>query len=203
MKNEIEEIFGCRSKWRIIKFFLLNEKAVMTANEINMKNKLGLRESLSALNQLTRARFLLVKITGRQKTYYLNLRFPFYQEMKNLVIRSNTYPQCESLRKIENMGDIKLAIISGAFINNLKSKTDLLIVGDLISKAKFKHLLESLEAELGREINYSLMNFQEFKYRVNMFDKFVLEIIEEPHEIVVNKIPNLIKELEDIKKSKF
>lgn len=203
MKNDLELLFGCRSRWRIIKFFLLNENSAMTAKELNIKNKLGSGESALILSQFLKARFLFVKIKNKQKYFYLNPRYPFFKELKNLVIKSNIYPQCDSLIKIEKLGDIKLAVISGSFINFPRAKTDLLIVGELISKAKLKHLLENLEAELGREVNYSLMNFQEFKYRVNMFDKFILEIFEEAHEIVVNKIPNLTKELNDIKKSKF
>ena len=96
---------------------------------------------------------------------------------------------------------MKLGIISGVFINNPKSKTDLLIVGDNVSQAKMKHLLEDLEAEMGREVNYSLMDSSEFKYRANMFDKFIMEIFESPHELVVNKMQKEIRQLKGIKKS--
>jgi hypothetical protein len=203
MKNDLETLFGCRSRWRIIKFFILNDNSAMTANEIKTKNKLSASESSTVIGQLIKARFLFSRLKNKQKIYYLNSRYPFYQELKNLVIKSNVYPQCSSLRRVEKLGEVKLALVSGAFINYPRAKTDLLVVGDLISKAKFNHLLEELEAELGREINYSLLSFQEFKYRANMFDKFILEIFEEPHEIIVNKVPNLTKEIGTIKKSKF
>jgi len=203
MKNDLETLFGCRSRWRIIKFFILNDNSAMTVNEIKTKNKLSASESSTVIGQLIKARFLFSRLKNKQKIYYLNSRYPFYQELKNLVIKSNVYPQCSSLRRVEKLGEVKLALVSGAFINYPRAKTDLLVVGDLISKAKFNHLLEELEAELGREINYSLLSFQEFKYRANMFDKFILEIFEEPHEIIVNKVPNLTKEIGTIKKSKF
>jgi hypothetical protein len=175
----------------------------MTANEIKTRNKLSASESSTVIGQLVKARFLFSRLKNKQKIYYLNSRYPFYQELKNLVVKSNIYPQCSSLKRVEKLGEVKLALISGAFVNYPRAKTDFLIVGDLISKAKFNHLLEELEAELGREINYSLLSFQEFKYRVNMFDKFILEIFEEPHEIIINKVPNLTKEIVTIKKSKF
>ncbi|MDD3607275.1 MAG: hypothetical protein PHQ20_00535 [Candidatus Moranbacteria bacterium] len=203
MKNDLETLFGCRSRWRIIKFFILNDNLAMTANEIKTRNKLSASESSTVIGQLVKARFLFSRLKNKQKIYYLNSRYPFYQELKNLVVKSNIYPQCSSLKRVEKLGEVKLALISGAFVNYPRAKTDFLIVGDLISKAKFNHLLEELEAELGREINYSLLSFQEFKYRVNMFDKFILEIFEEPHEIIINKVPNLTKEIVTIKKSKF
>jgi hypothetical protein len=105
------------------------------------------------------------------------------------------------LGKIRNLGNVKLGVISGVFINNPKSKTDSLIIGDNVSKAKMKHLLEDLEAEMGREVNYSLMDSAEFKYRINMFDKFIMDILESPHEIVVNKMQKELLQIKGMGKS--
>jgi hypothetical protein len=104
------------------------------------------------------------------------------------------------LSRVENLGDVQLALISGIFINNPKSKTDLLIVANNVSRAKMKHLLEELTAEMGREINYSLLTSEEFKYRVDMFDKFIMEIVGQPHELVINKVPGMLKEIKNNKK---
>ena len=49
----------------------------------------------------------------------------------------------------------------------------------------------NLEAEIGKEINFVLMNAEEMKYRLNMLDKFLLEFFEGPHEELINKIPGL------------
>jgi hypothetical protein len=84
-----------------------------------------------------------------------------------------------------------LAVISGAFINYHKSKADMILVGDNISKARLNNLMQALEAEIGKEISFVLMTMDEFKYRLNMLDKFVLEFLEGPHEELINKITGL------------
>lgn len=201
MKDSIELLLGSKARWRLLKFFLLNENREYTLKEITGKNKLESRETMSILNQFLKARLLMPKSGKKSKGYFTNKNFSFYRELKALVVRSNIYPQCDSLAKLKNLGDIKLGLVSGIFINYPKAKTDLLIAGDNFSKAKMKHLLEDLEAEMGREINYSVMTTAEFKYRVNMFDKFITDLIEEPHEIVVNKVPNLISELKHARRS--
>lgn len=195
MKNQLEILFGSRERWRLIKFFLLNSKGEFFAKDLIEKNKLGLKEATLVLSQLAKSRFLAGRSKQGKKAYSLNKEFPFLEELRNLVIRSNVFPQCESLEKIKNLGDVKLAIISGSFINYPRAKTDLLIVGDALSQARVKHLLEDLEAEMGRELNYSIMTLAEFKYRANMFDRFILEMIESPHEVVVNKLVQLLNEL--------
>lgn len=180
--------------------FLLNENEKFTIYEISKRLKTDGRRVAGILVQLVNARLVSMRTKEKKKIFFTNKKFPFFYELKNLVVRSNIYPQCESLGRIRNLGSVKLGIISGVFINNPKSKTDLLIVGDNISKAKMKHLLEDLEAEMGREVNYSLMDSSEFKYRANMFDKFIMEILESPHEVVVNKMQKEIQQLKGMKK---
>lgn len=199
MKTELEFLFGSRVRWRIIKFFMLHEKVSLTANEIIERNKLEAKtnqgEAKRVLSQLVNAKFLYSRTIRKQKAYFLNSKYPFYNELKWLVVKSNIYPQCEQLNRMKNLGDVKLGLVSGIFINNKKAKTDLLLVVDGLSRAKLKHLIEDLEAEMGQEINYSLMNLEEFKYRIKMFDKFILEILEQPHEIIINEIEGVIKDL--------
>jgi predicted transcriptional regulator len=202
MKNSLEALFGSRERWRLIKMFLLNSEEKFTNKEVAFRNKVDGRKIAGILVQLVKAGFLNVQSKDAKEAgrlYFLNKKFSFVHELKTVVIKSNLYPQCESLGKIRSLGEVQLSLISGVFVDNSKSKTDLLIVGDLISKAKMKHLLEDLEAEMGREINYSLMSTSEFKYRVNMFDKFITELLEAPHEIILN---NMQKEVLQMKRNK-
>lgn len=199
MKTELEFLFGSRVRWRLIKFFMLHDKVALTATEIIEKNKMEAKtareEAKKVLAQLVNAKFLYSRTIKKQKAYFLNSKYSFYDELKWLVVKSNIYPQCEQLNRVKNLGEVKLGLVSGLFINNKKSKTDLFLVVDNLSRAKLKHLIDELETEMGREINYSLMNLEEFRYRIKMFDKFVLEILEQPHEIIVNEIEGMIKEI--------
>ncbi|MCK5080846.1 MAG: hypothetical protein KAQ63_01670 [Candidatus Moranbacteria bacterium] len=204
MKSELDFLFGSRIRWRLIKFFMLNEKVALNINEILGRNKLGTKntkeEAKKILSQLVNAKFIYPRTIRGQKAYFVNTKYSFYDELKWLVVKSNIYPQCEQLNRVKNLGDVKLGLVSGIFINNKKSKTDLLLVVDSLSRAKFKHLIEDLEAEMGQEINYSLMNLEEFRYRIKMFDKFILEILEQPHEIIMNEVDGIIKEIKRSRK---
>jgi len=200
MKNNLEELFGSKERWRLIKLFILNDDVKYTAKEIVRRNKMDGRRVSSIIRQLVKAGFLKSIHTKKSKYYCINKKFPFFDGLKQLVIRSNIFPQCASLGRIRKLGNVKLGLVSGIFLDNKTAKSDLLIVGDHISNAKMKHLLNALEIELGREVNYSLMDFAEFKYRVDMFDKFILEFFEGEHEIIVNKVQNEIRQLKRAKK---
>jgi len=160
-------------------------------SEIAKRNMLKLVTVRKELDNLVKIRFIFKRSRKGKKTFILNQEFAFYPELKNLVAKDNIYPQLKSLSKIKALGNIKLAAISGAFVNYHKSKADMILVGDGISRARLKNLMNSLEAEIGKEVDFVLMTGEEFKYRLNMLDKFILEFFEGPHEEIINKITGL------------
>ena len=94
-------------------------------------------------------------------------------------------------RRINRLGKIKLAVISGIFINKDNPDpliADLLMVGDYIDSRKLRSFLKSLEAEVGKEIKYSVMDKEEFQYRLAMFDRFIRVLLESPHEKLINRL---------------
>jgi hypothetical protein len=170
---------------------MLNDRHDFSVAEIVKKNKLTSQQVAGELTRMERMRMILPRLKKGKKYYRTNEEFIFYPELKSLVVKSNTLPECRSLGRIKGLGKIKLALISGVFLNYPKSQSDLLIIGDELSRAKLKHLLESLEAEVGKEINYSVMNSEEFKYRTDMLDKFIMDFLESPYEEIICKVSNL------------
>ena len=85
------------------------------------------------------------------------------------------------------MGKVKLAVISGVFIQSENSRTDLLIVADGIQKRKLDRFLAKTESEIGRTIHHTVMETEEFQYRMDMYDRFLRDILEYPHQKIINK----------------
>ncbi len=191
MSEILENLFGSKEKVRLLRFFLQNPEREYELDEIVRRNMLrgsGIRKELENLKKI---KFLKMKTREGKKVYLLNQNFVFYPELKNLISKANLNPQSKSLNKIKNIGNVKLAVISGAFINYNKSKADMILVADNVSRARLKNIMSNLEAEIGKEIDFALMTGEEFKYRLNMLDKFILEFLEGPHEELVNKITGL------------
>ena len=91
------------------------------------------------------------------------------------------------------MGQIKLLIIAGIFLDEPDSRADILIVGDKLKRTLIENLLRRLEAELGKELTYGILETAEFEYRYGIYDKFIRDVIDYPHQIVVNKLNILQK----------
>jgi len=191
MSEVFSQLFDSRTRARLMKFFMLNDREVYTLKDIARKNQLKSVQASRELARLERIKMVASRSKKGQRLYQTNRDFIFYPELKNLVVKSNTLPECRSLHRIKGLGKVRLALMSGVFLNYPKGRADLLIVGDELSRAKLKHLLESLEAEVGKEVNYALMSSEEFKYRTDMLDKFVMDFLEGPFEEIICKVPNL------------
>lgn len=191
MSEILANLFGSKDKTRLLRFFLQNPEQEYEIKEVTKRNMLKSSRVKKELLGLKKIKFVLRK-TKKGKAYYmLNCNFIFYPELKNLISKANIYPQSENLSKIKNIGNIKLVAISGAFINYNKSKADMILVANDVNRAKLKNIMHKLEAEIGKEIDFVLMSLEEFKYRLNMLDKFILEFLEGPHEEIINKIIGL------------
>lgn len=125
--------------------------------------------------------------------YYLDPEFEFFEELKSLILKSSPAEKDKMIKRIAGLGRIKLAIVSGVFTNAnglaiSGAGVDLFIVGDSMDRAKLRSFLKSLEAEVGKEIRFGLMEKDEFEYRYGMFDRFVRVLLEGPHEKLINKL---------------
>ena len=86
---------------------------------------------------------------------------------------------------IEKLPSLRLALTAGVLVKGSISNIDLLLVGD-VPKVKLKNALQEVEELEGRELNYSLLSYDEFYYRLSVRDKFITEILSGKHNVIVD-----------------
>jgi hypothetical protein len=205
MNNEImpeilEHLFGSRSRSRMLRFFVLNPGVEISLEDLKEKMNVDGRRVRGDLNMLLKIDFINETSKKKQKFYQLNEAFPYYTELRNLFIKANTYPQCKELKRINDAGRVKLITISGIFLNYDKARLDILIVCDDMSRTKLAKAIEFIEAEIGKEVRYMAMTSDEMNYRLDMMDRFLIDFLSSPHDVVVNKIPKLQKFILNLRK---
>lgn len=195
-----DALFGSKTRARLIRFFLLNPGAEFTATEVSEKTMVSRKEAVHELPRLAKMKFVFERLRKGHKYYIVNEDFPFYTELRSLVSKLNIHAQSQVFRKLKTVGEVKLILISGLFLNYAKSKVDMILVVNNVNRAKLKHAVAHLEAEVGKEIRFVLMNNEELHYRLNMLDRFFIEFLEAPYEEVANKVPELKRFIAGLKK---
>lgn len=125
---------------------------------------------------------------NQQRKYFrVNQDFVLLDEIKNLIVRSQILYEKDFAEKIKNIGPVKLLILTGVFAGNDKAPIDVLAVGK-INKPRFLAILKEMEKELERELNYTVMEYADFKYRKDITDVFLYNILEGKKMVIVDEI---------------
>ncbi len=200
MSEILEMLFGSKSRVRVLRLFLLNPENEYSVDEVAQKNMITPASVRKEITLLKKISFIKEKTKKGKKIYCLDQQFHFYPELKSLISKSTASPESKSLARLKSLGDVKLALVSGIFLNYPKSKVDMVLVVNNVNRSRLKNLMNSLEAEIGREVSFALMNSEEFKYRLDMLDRFLLDFLEGPHTELVDKIPGLKRFILGLKK---
>jgi hypothetical protein len=118
-----------------------------------------------------------IPIKYEKKYYQVNRNFILYNEVKDLIIKAQLLYEKDFVDKIQKAGNTKLLILTGFFVNEQEKPVDLFIVGRF-NKRRINRLIKELEGDLSREINYTVMSINEFKYRRDITDVFLFDILE-------------------------
>lgn len=191
-KDILDNLFGSRIRVKVLKFLFRNYPVDFTVSDLARRIQEGYTITKKEIEALTKLRLIKKEKTATIK-YSLNPNFEFFTELKSLILKASPAERSKMVAKIIKLGRIKLAVISGVFLNsngdgNDNSAADLFIVGDDINKDKLRVFLKALEAEVGKEVRLSIMEKDEFEYRYGMFDRFVRVMLESPHEKIINKL---------------
>lgn len=200
----LARLLGGVERVKIMRFFLHHGDIILSLTEIAHKTKSKATIVRKELNALTSVGFIEKKkskmaiTTGAGKKVYskvkevsgyaLNPLFPHNDALKDLLFDFHLFDKKKLVSLFKNIGRTKMFIVSGIFLGEIKSRVDILIVGEAIKQQKAEKILEQLSAELGRDVVCSIMDVEEYEYRYKMYDKFVLDILSLPHEKVINKL---------------
>ncbi len=198
----LSKLFGGEAKVKIMRLFLFNPDTVFEIGSIADRVKedpARVRREILGLDKIS---LIKKKIVGKaevkhgKKTetrimsygYYLNRNFSYLSPLQNFLINAKPLQPKEIVKKLTQLGAIKLLVISGVFIQDSESRVDLLVVGDNIKKSHLENLMGVLEAEIGKELKYAYFTTADFTYRLSMYDKLIRDILDYPHEKIINKL---------------
>lgn len=185
----LNKLFGSPYRVKILRFFLSNPEGYYSSKElaqrVNLNNDILRREVLI----LSKIGFIRSVKREKVEKWFLSHSFLFLKPLKTLILSVSPVSKEDLLEKLKKIGKCKIVILSGSLIQeDNDSKIDLLVVGDNLSRGMLTKLLKNVESEAGKELSYVLMAVKEFRYRIDIRDKFVREILESPHQVILDKL---------------
>lgn len=147
------------------------------------------------LKKLADSGLVTVTRIGNQKHFQANAAAPIFGELCALVRK--TVGLAEPLRKAlapaVAVADIDVALLYGSVAKGsatAASDVDLLVVSDALTLEALFGLLQSAEHELGRTINPTLYNKDEFQRRLDEHNPFLERVLAGDTLILHGGLPN-------------
>ncbi len=175
------KMLGSPARVKVMRLFLLSKNKAFKGQDIAKRSRVDSGTVRRELKLLASIGF----VKKRSGDWIFNPLFKYTSEIEDLLINTDTLNKEAMANSFKKAGRVKLILISGIFIKNKDSRVDLLIVGDGMKKSKIDEEIRKLEAEIGAELVYAVFNTKEFIYRVNMYDKLVRDILDFPHEVLL------------------
>ncbi len=205
----IEGFFGSKTRVKILRQFLLNVEDKYYLRQLardlslqvnSVRRELKHLESCGLLvsanlNNSTLSKIksnddedkLPAKSVSSDKKYYeVNKEFILFPEIRALILKSQTLVGQNFLNELQEICSPKLLILTGVFVAQKNLPTDMLLVAN-VPRVKLLELIKKLEAELGKEINYTLMDENEFRYRQEIVDVFLNKVLESKKIVLINE----------------
>ena len=177
----LAKIFGSSARVRMMRLFLVNRNQNFTSKTVARRSRTSREVVRRELRLLTSIGFL----KKRRNSWSFSPTFKYRVEFEDLLLGSDILSQEAILDNFKKVGRLKLLIISGIFIKSRDSRADLLVVGDRLKRGRIEEGIRKIESELGGELTYVVFDTKEFLYRLDMYDKLVRDILDYPHEVVL------------------
>ena len=183
----LEQILDSKADSAVLSFFLVAPERSFSALEISKRLKIPYGKTTHALNRLSN-HGQLRSFTKKTKKYYLvNSKYKLLPQIKDYLLKNGPKYHDELFSAIRHLGEIKAAFLSGIFTGYSNLPVDLLLVGK-VNLRKLDDFLKALEKIMGQEVNYSVMSVGEFQQRSETFDKFIKDIFDYHHLVVIDEL---------------
>ncbi|HVY72452.1 MAG TPA: hypothetical protein VG984_00140 [Candidatus Paceibacterota bacterium] len=192
MTDGLQKLFGSPARVKLLRLFLFNPRLSFTLAEAgtrarvtdeDVRREVRLFASIGLVSVSKRGS----KQPGRGIRYVLNAEFEYVAALQNLLLNAPERGE-DIVGRIRHAGTLKFVVLAGMFLGEWEGTLDLLIVGDRMKERKLRDEVRKLEAEIGKEIRYASLTTTDFFYRLNLNDKLIRDVLDYPHQIVLDRL---------------
>lgn len=175
----------------ITEMYYVRELTRQTGEEINAVRR--------ELTRMEKAGVIKKESRGNRLYYFANAQYDFFEDVLSLIAKTTGIGKSLRQSKLK-LGKIKLAMLSGSYVRHQprdENQVDLLIVGDVVMP-ELNLIIQQEEVERQLELNYTVMTAQEFQFRKNRRDPFVLQILTAPRIMIIGDQDSLLERDESL-----
>lgn len=193
----IDALFGSKTRVKLLHLFLNNPGKSFYVREITRKINEQINSVRRELSNMLEVGIIVSDSADNKLYYQVNQRYEYYVPLRAIFGDSSMVHTVSEIKSEEAANEkygpllseitgLRLALFCGVLVKGSTAPVDVLLVGN-VAHNKVKTVMAELEKSEGREINYSVIPYDEFYYRLSIRDRFITEIINGKHSVVIDK----------------
>lgn len=200
----IDALFGSKTRVKLLHLFLNNPGQAFFVREITRKIEEQINSVRRELANMLEVGIISSNSADNKLYYEVDQRYEYYVplraifsdepiEMKSSIETGDNVLLEQYCDFVQALPGIRLGVMSGVLVKGSTAPIDILLVGNIASP-KVSAVIKKIEKSEGREMNYSILPYEEFYYRLSVRDRFITEIINGKHIVAVDNDNILNKE---------
>lgn len=194
----IDALFGSKTRVKLLHLFMNHPGQSFYVREITRLIDEQINSVRRELSNMLEVGVITSDSADNKLFYQVNQNYEFYPALRSIFAnqpikedgaadsdlpQEDTSPYSTVLSAVPAL---RLAILAGSLVKGSSSPVDILFVGN-VTPAKAKGIVDSIERAEGRDINFSVLPYDEFYYRLSVRDRFITEILSSKRVIAVDK----------------
>ena len=182
-----------------MQLFYSNPNRSFYVREITRKIDEQINSVRRELANLLNVGIIVSDNTNNRLYYEVNQTYEFYEPLLTIfgqggaatsaatpTVKTKKAALTPEEEKFKSLGNLEVVLYTGQFTRDESSGIDLLIVGDVNQNAMQK-FVSDLELQENKDIRYTVMVPSEFKYRLQIKDRFITTVLGSKKQVLVDK----------------
>ena len=186
----IDSLFGSKTRVKLLYLFLNNLEKSFYVREITRMIDEQINSVRRELANMVAVGVVQQDAVDNKLYYSVNEDYPYVKPLMVIFSDKNNddkKPASASWEdSIKRIRGLKIAITAGKLDIGSIASVDLLLVGDNMSALAIKNLIKRIEKAKRSEINYAIMTYDDFYYRMSVKDRFIMDMIRNKHSVLLD-----------------
>ncbi|PIS15015.1 hypothetical protein COT63_02135 [Candidatus Shapirobacteria bacterium CG09_land_8_20_14_0_10_38_17] len=191
----LRHLFISKVRVKLLEEFFSHPQGMFYGRQLVRKIDEQINAVRRELQNLQKGRVLHSEKRGNRIYYFLNPHYSFYEPLMAMIVKRVGLGK-QIIKYRSRLGKIRVVFFSQRFVERLPKKDseeiDIFIVGRVILP-ELAVLVRKEEEERGEEINYTVMDEKEFRFRLNGRDPFLTGVLIQPKFMVLGSERQLVE----------
>ena len=189
----IDALFGSKTRVKLLHLFLNNPGKAFYVREITRLIDEQINSVRRELANMMTVGVVMSDSVDNKLYYEVNRQYEHYEPLRqifadvkatrNAKVGKNQEPAWQ--HELARLPGLRFAAAAGVLVRGSASQVDLLLVG-AVPESRVATLVKKIEKLEGRELNYTVLSYDDFYYRLSVRDRFVTEIISGTCSVLVD-----------------